>query len=171
MNGWTLIGSTEHDTVAYGISANQRNITIKNGTVQGFWIGISMEGGGHLIEGIRCVSSTWNAILINSGENNIIRNNHVLSTGGTSAYGVDNAFGIVVFGSGTTVINNDVVDTENPGETYGIWLGGDHFAINNRVFSAQFGIFYNFGNGKYRDNLTLNVETPYSGGIDAGNNN
>lgn len=50
--------------------------------------------------------------------------------------------------------------------------GADNLAVNNRITDADVGIGYLFGaTGKYRDNLTSAVATPYSGGTDAGNNN
>ena len=45
-------------------------------------------------------------------------------------------------------------------------------AVNNRITQADKGIAYGVGStGKYRDNLTFDVATPYSGGTDIGNNN
>ena len=44
--------------------------------------------------------------------------------------------------------------------------------LNNRITDADVGVFCCLGPyGKYRDNLTTAVAAPYSGGIDASNNN
>ncbi len=48
-------------------------------------------------------------------------------------------------------------------------IGG--LVVNNRISSAGVGVDFVAGTGKYRDNLTIAVSTPYIGGIDAGNNN
>jgi hypothetical protein len=42
--------------------------------------------------------------------------------------------------------------------------------VNNRITGADRGIDF-LGTGKYRDNLTADVTTPFFGGTDAGNNN
>ncbi len=100
-------------TLAIGIDAvNRKNITIKNGTVRGFlegiFLGDSGSSQGHVIEGIRGDLNT--AIGINvSGTGNIIRNNLVVATGGSTATS-SQAVGIEVSGRGNSVINNDVVD-------------------------------------------------------------
>ena len=66
-----------------------------------------------------------------------------MTTGGTTAFTNPDAAGIYVQGDGPRVINNDVITTVKQGT----------------------------GTGKYRDNLTFAVTTPFSGGTDAGNNN
>jgi hypothetical protein len=43
--------------------------------------------------------------------------------------------------------------------------------VNNRITDADLGIDFALGTGKYRDNLTFGVTTPYNGGTNAGNNN
>jgi hypothetical protein len=46
--------------------------------------------------------------------------------------------------------------------------------VNNRITVADREIEYESGSGstgKYRDNLTFGVTTPFTGGTDAGNNN
>jgi hypothetical protein len=49
-------------------------------------------------------------------------------------------------------------------------------ALDNRIHGPARGIVFSAGGagpgiGKYRDNLTLNVTTPFIGGTDAGGNN
>src|SRR5450759_1739926 len=100
-------------TTAVGIYANQRqNITIKNGTVRGFWYGIYLSdtslyttSQGHVIEDIRADQNTTIGMVI-MGNGNIIRNNQVVATGGTTAYGAVNAslYGIMAYGPGTRVL-------------------------------------------------------------------
>ncbi len=107
------------------------------------------------------------------GQGNIIPNNQVVATGGSPTAGF--AVGIVVDGSGNRVINNDVMNvTHSAGEAAGISFEGsgnvNNLAVGNRITTAPVGIAYE-GGGKYRDNLTSGVTTPYVGGTDAGNNN
>ena len=182
LNGFKLGGlAAGTSTVANGIHAlDRQNITIKNGTIRGFVRGISLEdsGGsqGHVVEDIRADQNTFAGMEI-AGSGNIVRNNQVVATGGSTCCGVNQgASGITVFGAGTRVLNNDVIDTFGTGTGLGrgigfvacIWCS----AVNNRITNANTGIEYtNASTGKFRDNITFNVTTPYAGGTDIGNNN
>jgi hypothetical protein len=211
LNGHKLGGfAAGAGTNAYGIYANQRqNITIRNGTVRGFMLGIVHDdassytgSSGHLIEDIRADGNTVAGMWI-LGTGNIIRNNQVVKTGGSTVS--DNAHGILAYGSGSSIMNNDITDTVGQGElgiSYGVYInycsgcaietnrisnstaglsysygvfiaGSDVMAVNNRMSTLDFGIYYVTGStGKYRDNVTGgDVTTPYTGGTDAGNNN
>lgn len=118
---------------------------------------------------------------ISTRDNFARRNNQVVATGGTTFFGNNaNAFGIVVEGSGPRVLNNDVIKTvkRGLGAAVGIFINaGSALAVNNRINEADVGLgfFVNSlttSTGKYRDNLTFDVTTPYAGsGTDAGNNN
>ncbi len=178
MNGHRLGGlGAGLGTTADGIySFNRQNITIRNGTVRGFLIGVRMGGSGgsqgHLVEDVRADLNTYTGIRV-EGTGNIVRNNQVVATGGTTS-GFTSAWGIVVIGVGARVINNDVITvTDGGGVSFGISItdGSDGLAVNNRITSADMGVQYAGSTGKYRDNLTSNVTTPYTGGTDAGNNN
>jgi hypothetical protein len=181
LNGFKLGGQGGLGTNAFGIYAlNRKNITVKNGTVRGFADGIVMEmnGGvsqGHVVEDIRAEANTFVGINV-QGSGNIVRNNQIVSTGGSTVFGADaSAFGIYVTGSGPRVLNNDVIDTTKQGNGYsaGILLTqvSGALAVNNRITQAEKGVFFLTGTGKYRDNLTFGVPSPVSGGTDAGNNN
>jgi hypothetical protein len=168
-------------TQAVGINGrNRKNITIKNGTIRGFLLGIILSDSGpsqgHLVEDIRADQNTWEGINV-QGTGNIVRNNQVVATGGSTVIGTANAIGIAVFGAGPRVLNNDVIKTvkQGTGVATGITLfGTDVLAVNNRITEADKGIDHSsFGvsTGKYRDNVTSGVTTPYTGGTDIGNNN
>jgi hypothetical protein len=183
LNGFKLGGlAAGPGTQAIGVYAlNRQNITIKNGTVRGFFYGILLETAGasqgHVVEEIRADQNTFNGIQV-QGAGNIVRNNQVVATGGTTALGPNaDAYGILASGAGPRVLNNDVINTVKQGSAtaWGIFFdttvnGG--MAVNNRITVADSGIEYNgISPGKYRDNLTFGVTTPFSGGTDAGNNN
>ena len=166
-------------TNATGIYAlDRQNITIKNGTVRGFAVGIALAGSSsqaHVIEDIRADQNTLGGIYVD-GSGNIVRNNQVLATGGTTTYGANApAYGIFVLGNGPQVINNAVSNTFARGSetSYGIYfssvIGG--FAVDNRITTADQGIYFNGSTGKYRDNLTFGVSTPFFGGTAIGSNN
>jgi len=158
LNGYKL-GDLEAGTgtFAYGIYAYQRqNITLRNGTVRGFFKGIYLgDTGGyttsqaHLVEGIRADMNTYIGIDVR-GRGNIIRNNQVVDTGGKTPD--DYAFGIVIYGPGNRVINNDVTETVAGGsnDALGIYFISADGAIgeNNRVGNTAIpssGISYGIG--------------------------
>jgi len=165
-------------TTAIGIHAlNRQNITIKNGTVRGFLRGIQLESSGtsqgHVVEDIRADQNTFVGIEV-AGAGNIVRNNQVVTTAATAANASAN--GILITGNGARVLNNDVINTVKlgSGTATGIHFNGATaaFAVNNRITVADIGIAYTNGaTGKYRDNLTFDVTTPFSGGTAVGTNN
>jgi hypothetical protein len=105
-------------TLAYGVHAFQRrNITIRNGTVRGFYFGIWLQDTvpnvstqGHVVEGVRAELNTYVGIEVD-GIGSIVRNSQVLGTGGSTGTGALNAIGIWVAGPAARVLNNDVYDT------------------------------------------------------------
>jgi hypothetical protein len=130
------------DTTANGIYANQKkNITIKNGIIRGFLLGIFLDdtssftaSSGHLIEDIRADGNTHMGILV-EGTGNVVRNNQVVSTGGST--GEIAAWGINTAGPGARVINNDVTGTaaQSNGTSAGIAVaaGNNSVVEDNRV--------------------------------------
>ncbi len=182
LNGFKLGGlAAGPATLANGIHAlDRQNITIKNGTVRGFFWGIALDvddgaSQGHVVEDIRADQNT-NVGILALGSGIIVRNNQVVATGGTTCCGgnVDGT-GIFATGDGTRVLNNDVINTVKlgTGTARGIHFNGvtGGLAVNNRITVADTGIAFTVSTGKYRDNLTFDVPTPFTGGTDAGNNN
>jgi nitrous oxidase accessory protein NosD len=202
LNGYTLDGRAAGiGTAAVGIYAYQRkNITIRHGTVRGFERGIVLNDNppfttsqGHLIEDIRADMNTHMGLAA-AGRGNIIRNNQVVNTGGSTNN--VNTFGIVAFGPGWRLLNNDTIETKEelsgfaygiylnnsegsvvennrvgnsstgPGTSYGIYmtLSTDVLVSNNRVTTTDNGVYYDSYTGKYRDNLTSGVTHPFFGG-------
>ena len=100
--------------------------------------------------------------------------------GGSADPGLSgHAWGIIAAGTGLRIINNDVTHTHvntahSGGVSTGIFIAGGREAVvvNNRGGEVNFGIYGGTVNwGKYRDNIMLNVGTPYTGGTNIGNNN
>ena len=173
LNGFKLGGlSSGFGTAAHGIHAlDRQNITIKNGTVRGFLKGIFLENvslsQGHVVEAVRADQNTLVGIEVD-GAGNIVRNNQVVATGGTTTLPNASATGILMSGSGPRALNNDVINTfkQGSGIATGINFNGatGSFAVNNRITTADRGIDYsNAATGKYRDNLTFGVTAPYTG--------
>lgn len=194
MNGATIDGtpkgSTTSPTVGIRSARNYTNITVRNGTVKGFNYGISLEGHlggpvgvrlshGYLVENMRVINSRSTGIKV-SGDDSEIRNNYVAHTGGSPDPAVSaNAWGMFLSGAGMRVIDNDVayttVNTAHSGGTaYAMFMAGvnEVVAVNNRITEADYGIYRtNPDWGDYRDNVTVKVGVPYTGGTDIGNNN
>jgi hypothetical protein len=181
LNGFKLGGlGAGLGMLANGIVASDRqNITIKNGTIRGFRQAIFLShfsgaSQGHIVEDIRADQNTLVGIAV-MGDGTIVRNNQVVATGGSTAIGNGYADGIIVDGKGSRVLNNDVINTaQGTGVARGIHFyyvtGG--LAVNNRITVADVGIEYQTppSTGKYRDNLTFGVTTPFTGGTAVGTN-
>jgi hypothetical protein len=169
-------------TQASGIRAdNRQNITIKNGSVRGFMRGIEINDSGasqgHVVERVRADQNTYVGIVV-QGAGSLIRNNQVVATGGSTVVATTsgNAFGIVALGNGPRVLDNDVITTtkQGSGTAWDIFISSatGAFAANNRITTSDRGIDYaGASTGKYRDNLTFDIPSPFLGGTDAGNNN
>jgi hypothetical protein len=155
LNGHKLGGlAAGSGTQVYGIYADQRkNITIRNGTVRGFYYGIWLHdlspfttSQGHLIEDIRADMNTFFGINV-AGKGNIIRNNQVVSTGGsTNTY---DAYGIVAVGPGSRVLNNDIIETkeQSTGVAAGIYgpISPGSVVENNRIGNSSLGTGTSYG--------------------------
>jgi len=128
LNGWKLGGQAAGaGTQANGIYAFQRkNITIRNGTIRGFFRGIYLQDSspfttsqGQLIEDIRADNNTYIGMTI-KGRGNIVRRNQVVDTGGSTV--ASYVYGILLYGPGGRVLNNDISGTAATGSGWGAGL-------------------------------------------------
>jgi nitrous oxidase accessory protein NosD len=213
LNGNLLDGSGAGlGTMTAGITSFMRsNITVRNGTVRGFFSGVAIDdrspytvSRGNVIEDIRAVRNTFKGIAI--AGTSVVRNNQVLETGGSTIASIFPAYGIVISGPGARALNNDVMGVTPTGNDravgilmhnaprsvaagnrisdtivsasgapgYGIvtsW-GNDVTLKDNIIANSKFGIFFENGStGKYMNNMTQGVATPYTGGTTAGTTN
>ncbi len=65
---------------------------------------------------------------------------------------------------------DDVRSADDVGRGIVIGSSTGVLTIGNRITNADRGIMYLGSTGKYRDNMTSEVTTSYSGGINSGNN-
>lgn len=146
-----------------GISVlDRQNVTIRNGTIRliTYW-GIDVVGGhGHLVEGLRLEFMPYTGILV-AAASTIVRHNHIIEAG---------AYAIQVTGNpGIQVLENTIHDAG-----VGVYLTSvdQALVIGNRLSYGRYGVWFvgSGSAGKYRDNLTVGIQTPYTGGTDAGNN-
>lgn len=190
LNGRLLNGTAGLATFADGIFATaafgpRKNITIKNGTVRGFLRAIQIfdsapftNSYGHLIEDIQIDRNTFGGIVVN-GKDCVIRNNNVISTGGSTFFGANaQAIGIAIGGSGHRVTGNNVAHVTKSGTAIASGIATnatDFLIVNNQISNADIGLNMGGSTGKFRDNITSGVTTPFSlpnvGVVNAGNNN
>lgn len=125
------------------------NATVRNCTIRGFWGGIFLSGGNALVEDNLLEGITFRGTEIGGGDQNLLRRNRVLDTGGCCIYAVaiwaygdviDNvvagvattqatgsqSVGIVLQGAGNVARGNRVsgVLGSTGGESVGIWALG-----------------------------------------------
>jgi hypothetical protein len=194
LNGWKLGGQAAGTgTTAFGIFSTAANVTIKNGIVRGFIIGIYLSGRGAVVRDMLIDQNTQIGIEIN-GPGAVIEHNQVVDTGGSttstnvSAFGVygfssalgarisDNTvsgltatgaggeWGILALANNSTLRDNVVSDSARP--TGGFSFGiyqSQSIAVNNTVSNFDTGIFTNVS-GIYAHNTAYNCTTAYSGG-------
>jgi len=157
LNGWKLGGQAAGPaTTALGISANQRkNITIRNGTIRGFYRGIFLNDSspyttsqGHLIEDIRADRNSFTGMLI-MGRGNIVRRNQVVNTGGSTTLTNIQAYGIALFGPGGRALNKDISGTAATGSSTarGLYLTTTDGAVveGNRIDDVSSGTGATYG--------------------------
>ncbi len=113
MNGFKLGGlAAGAGTLANGIFAfNRRNITIRNGSIRGFFFGIFLQGSaatssGHLLEDLR-LDGNRNVGAFVVGTGNIIRNNQVVNTGPGDNSTL--AVGLFINSSDDSVVEGNVI--------------------------------------------------------------
>ena len=128
LNGFLLEGSPSGVTDAVGIFANNvRNITIRNGSIRGFYRAISLgsddpdNGGNHLIEDITTSRNIHTGIWV-QGEGIHLRRNKVYNTGPSGA--VTENYGVYLQGPSGRILNNDIIRVHGaaPGDFDGIHL-------------------------------------------------
>jgi hypothetical protein len=108
-------------------------------------------------------SGNANAVYLNYGDGAVIEGNRVYDL--TTDTG--NAFGIYTSSSDDVLIKNNSVARM----MHGIRINtGSALVIENRMMNMDTGLWYNSSTGKYRDNLTFDVTTPFTNGTDAGGN-
>jgi parallel beta-helix repeat protein len=124
----------------HGIDSDQDNITVKNGTVRGFGIGLNLTGSGGLVENVRAIS---NFTGISVGDNCLVRNNVATANGQNG----------IIAQNGCTVSGN----TANNNGTDGICTHTGCNVIGNTV------------RGNTDAGLNLDTNTGYGQNVIAGN--
>jgi nitrous oxidase accessory protein NosD len=140
LNGWKLGGQgAGKGTAATGISSDQANLTIKNGTVRGFRYGISLSGAGAVVEDILADQNTMVGIRVD-GEGSVVRRNQIVKTGGSTVAPNTWASGISSQASGVLIEENTVsgLYPVGTGTAVGIEMdGADNSVVRGNAVSGS----------------------------------
>jgi len=129
LNGFKLGGlAAGAGTISTGIHAlNRKNITIRNGSIRGFRLGIFFNqtvanaSSGHLIEDMLLDGNRIFGISVR-GSGMIVRRNRVVNTGSSSIG--PNAFGIDISSARNSVVADNLISgTSETGDAHGIHIG------------------------------------------------
>jgi len=115
------------------ITINANNVTIKNGIVPGFYVGINLNGSGEVVRDMLVDQNTTIGIYI-TGLGALVEHNQLIDTGGSTTS--NSTWGIAIAGSGSTVSDNVVsgVTVTDTGGAYGIYVtGANNTARGNTV--------------------------------------
>ncbi len=166
-------------TGAYGVySLDRANVTVRNGRIKGFNVGVFLNGSdnlscGNLVEEMHVDRATSCGIYL-FGAHSMVRRCEVSKIGGASL--ATNKFnaGIAVSGVGARILDNDVSEVGPPAAgsfpAVGLYLrDGDGFAVGNRASQVHTGLYMASRASKFRNNLIpAAVTVPVDGGVDAG---
>jgi hypothetical protein len=170
LNGFALDGTAAGTgTNANGIFAHdRRHVTVRNGTVRGFFDGVQLGTGGPgaaaiTVERMRVDRTAVGIAVRGLGGGHVVRDNVVTNSGGSTVPGETNGVGISVYG-GADVVNNVVTHTFGDFPVAFDLTGGLQTIINNRAADSGRGGFScdDPPAGQYlRDNVVLSTPIPY----------
>lgn len=140
LSGHTITNlSAGTGTKAGGINGSSDDVTVRNGNVIGFYVGVSLVGSGALVENIRADQNRLMAIQL-SGLGGVARNNLIIHTGNAAPYAGGNSNCITLNGDGTRALNNDMVDTvpepSGSGTGISVFSGAGVVVEGNRVSNS-----------------------------------
>jgi len=157
---------------------NDISQTAGTGTGSGFGLNIGAADGvvteNNSIDGVSSDASSAYGVHVSSSNGFVAEDNRIIGIGSAAT-----SYGLFFDSVNDAVVeDNRIIDLSSSASTsYGLYLetSANVLAVGNRITSAGFGIEYSAlwggSSGKYMDNLTSNVTTPFTGGIDAGGNN
>jgi hypothetical protein len=155
-------------TSAYAISSSRQNVTVRNGTIRGYFAGVFMVGGGgHLVEDVRLDGNTFKGLDL-GGPGNIIRRNQIVNTGGSTYFANSAAYGIYSHGEDVRILDNEITGTTAAGASavsIAIYVSSAGSVVSgNRISGtaaqaggAARGITWLLGNGVVIDNQIVGV--------------
>jgi hypothetical protein len=143
LNAHSLVGTSGTTSFLIGINClGEGRVTIKNGVIHGFRVGISLDSNGGTVSDL-LVTNNFAVGIAATGDNIQVLRNRVCFTGGAPASATVYAVGISVSGTYGNVSDNDVQNTFVTDEASryadGIRLKNcSHFVVsNNRVLDVE----------------------------------
>jgi Ca2+-binding RTX toxin-like protein len=158
LNGHRITGSGTAGSSAKAIVAtNQSNITIRNGSIDGFFYGVELadlsartgQYGHHLVSNVDVSNCTFRGIFV-QGPDNVVQNCTIHDIQGTTVYANAFAAGIESFGARARLVNNRVTEVyaRDLGEALGISVsdyGVGTVVAGNVIRNSAFDEFRSFG--------------------------
>lgn len=148
-----------------GVSINATNVTVRNGTISGFLIGVDIEGRGSQdkLEKLQVLNS-YTGIALEVGNDHLVQDCYIIGRGKEK-----DDVGILVFAptSGVQITNNQVSEC---GTAIRAFANGGSAIIHNYVANSQTG-FELHHREFYQGNVATNCAEPYFGGIAIGTEN
>jgi hypothetical protein len=157
-NGHVLENFPGAAGIGWGVNGfNLKHITLRNGTIRGFSIGVNLENRGensmgHLVEHLVLDGNTLAGLSVD-GATSVIRNNRVMRTGASS-----HTYGIFARGTGIQVTGNVV--TEMVEAAGGIAVGITAYEARGGVVERN--VVSNFGFGPSQ---SVGIEVTHAGNV------
>jgi hypothetical protein len=171
LRGFALINVPSTNSTAVGVQGlNKSNVTVRNGRIQSFKSGVTLDGPnsyGNVVENVQVDSPISSGIVISG-------NGHQVRGCSVTHYGLEESgspVGILISGDGHVVEGNVITTSLSAnGRAISVFSGTNHLVVGNRIVNPQGVGLQLHSNDKYRDNLVVGAATPYQGGLDVGNN-
>jgi len=165
-------GTTASGNPAIRVQAGSNNVVIRDGLISGFSLGVEILGNGTIVEDMRINNNDLGVAAREGSDGALIRRNNFRLGNGVLVEGTtDDGVGSV------RIVDNDFYGSTSSSGSFGYngidIKGRNAMVVNNRFCRFVTGIWFEGltkATGIYRDNISSNVATPYSGGTDAGNN-
>ena len=169
MNGIRLFGPGSGGHVVKGLLVDQNT-----------YAGIEVEGLGNTVSGNTVVDTGGSTVaggaigVIAAGSGAKIVDNEISATVAASTVAAP-ASGVYVANADYSLIQNNTVTgtSANMDASYAIYIinSAGVFLRNNNVANADYGLVFSASSGKYFNNLTFDVATPFVGGTAIGSAN
>ena len=157
LNGYTLTG-TNGGYGVYGSDAN--SVTVQNGTINGFFLGIYFQDSFQvLLQNLTVSNASSACIELTACIAGTIQNCFILGTSSTGVYGI-----YLGACQGIVVKNNQIANEAIGGDS------GDSFGnifIADQLTNCSYGLFLSAPD-KYQGNVTIACANPFSGGTPVG---
>jgi hypothetical protein len=157
LNGYTLTGT--NTTIAI-FGGGIKNVTVQNGTITGFSVGVDFDSGSQeLLQNLTVSNATAACIELINSTSGTIQNCFIL---GNSSSGVD---GIYLGGCQGIVVKNNQISNAGVGCDSNDSSG--NIFIADQLTNCSYGLYLGTPD-KYQGNVTIACANPFTGGTQVG---